>query len=78
MQFITLLEFRKNAKKIIESARRGKRMIVTYRGKPVCRLEPIGEEAPEENDRFYQLDQIASEKGSTLNNSRIDKIVYGL
>ncbi len=41
MKLISMLEFRKNAAKIIRWSKQGKRMIITYRGRPAIRLEPI-------------------------------------
>lgn len=41
MNQISMLEFRHDAERIIERVRKGERMILTYRGKPVVRLEPI-------------------------------------
>jgi len=38
---ISMLYLRREVKSILERTRRGERMILTYRGKPVARLEPI-------------------------------------
>ena len=76
MKIVSLLAFRKNSKKILEWARRGERMIMTYRGKPVCRIEPMGDKVPDEDDPFYQIDRLAEGKGTSLDNKQIDKIVY--
>ncbi len=78
MRVISLLEFRKNSKQILEWARRGERMIMTYRRKPVLRLEPMADQGPNEYDPFYHIDRLAQEKGAGLDNKQIDKIVYGL
>jgi len=77
MKTITLLEFRKNSKKVLEWARRGERMVMTFRGKPVCRIEPMGNELPESDDPFYQIIHLAQQGGS-LNNKQMDKVIYGL
>ncbi len=78
MKIISLLEFRRNSKKILEWARRGERMIMTYRRKPICRIEPIMEGVVEENDSFYSIDRLAQTKGGGLDNKQMDKIIYGL
>jgi antitoxin (DNA-binding transcriptional repressor) of toxin-antitoxin stability system len=78
MRTVSLLEFRKNSKKILELARRGERMIMTYRSKPVFRIEPIGPKVLDENDTFYTIDRLAQPKGGHLDNKQMDKIVYGL
>ena len=78
MKIISLLEFRRNSKKILEWARRGERMIMTYRRKPVFRIEPIAEGAVSEDDSFYRIDRLAQDKGRALDNKHMDKIIYGL
>ncbi len=77
MKTISLLEFRKNTQKIIRFAQQGQRMIMTYRGKPVCRLEPILDDDINENDPFYNIDRLAEKKGKNLSNREIDGILYG-
>ena len=34
-------------------------MMLTYRGRPVMRLEPIDGQTPQSDDLFYQLHQLA-------------------
>ena len=77
MRTISILEFRKNSKKILEWSRRGERMVMTYRNKPVCRIEPIRQKALDD-DPFYHIDHPAQDKGGRLDNKQMDKIVYGL
>ena len=76
MKTVSLLEFRKNARRVIRWAQQGRRMILTYRGEPVLRLEPLLDETPEEDDPFYKLNLLAEEKGKSLSNEEIDRIVY--
>lgn len=76
MKTITMLEFRKNAEQIVQWALQGKRMIMTYRGKPVMRLEPITDQEPDDSDPFLLLDGIVSGKRESLSNEDIDGIVY--
>jgi len=76
MRTVTVLEFRKETKKILRWARQGQRMIMTYRGKPVCRIEPIDDAIPSEDDPFYRLGQMADVTGRDLNNEEIDRIIY--
>ena len=78
MKHVSLLEFRKHAQRIMEKAGRGEGMIVTFRGKPVCRLEPIRDKVPDADDAFYRLDQLADTKVRSINNVKMDKIIYGL
>jgi hypothetical protein len=74
-----MLEFRRDAEAIIRKAQRGQRMILTYRGKPVLRLEPILGDEPVDDDPIYHLDEIAENqtKAAELNNEQIDQILYG-
>lgn len=78
MKKISVLEFRKNADKIMRWSRQGKRMIMTFRGRPIMRLEPIDDDAVDKNDPFLRLDGIIdSGKKENLSNREIDEIIYG-
>jgi antitoxin (DNA-binding transcriptional repressor) of toxin-antitoxin stability system len=77
MQTVSVLEFRKNAEKFIRWSRQGKRMLMTYRGRPVMRLEPVEKDKVGKDDPFLQLDGIAGGKKERLSNREIDGIVYG-
>ena len=77
MKTISMLEFRQRAEKVIQELRRGERMVLTYRGHPVARLEPIGDPEIDAEDPFYALDRLADEKGRSLTNRQMDKIIYG-
>jgi len=77
MNEVSMLEFRHNAERIIERVRRGERMVLTYRGKPVVRLEPICDETAEPDDPFYALDALADAKGQSLTNREMDDVIYG-
>jgi prevent-host-death family protein len=76
MDRVSILEFRRDAEAIIRKVRQGKRLILTYRGKPVMRLEPIRNEEIGPDDPFYSLDQLAVSGGQSLTNEEIDRIVY--
>ena len=77
METVSMLEFRRDAEAIIRKAQQGKRMVLTYRGKPVMRLEPIVAEEVSEDDPFYTLDELAVAAGKSLSNKQMDKIIYG-
>ena len=77
MTTVSMLEFRQNAESIVRRAQQGERMVLTYRGKPVMRLEPFEERAPDEDDPFYKLADLADSKGRDLTNQQMDKIIYG-
>jgi prevent-host-death family protein len=78
MERVSMLEFRRHAASILRKARQGKRFILTYRGKPVLRLEPVRTSVEvSEDDPIYQLSRIAEAGGERLTNEQIDTIVYG-
>ncbi len=76
MKKVSMLDFRLDAERIIAQVQKGQSMILTRRGKPVARLEPIRNERMSENDPFYSLCELAEPAGS-LSNRRIDEILYG-
>ena len=77
MDTVSMAEFRRDAEAIIHKAQQGKRMILTYRGKAVMRLEPIRDESPDSDDPFYRLAELADSKGKSLTNEQMDRIIYG-
>jgi len=77
MERVSLLEFRHNAEKVIHKVQRGQRLVLTYRGKPVLRLEPIVPRSVRSDDPFYSLPDVAVPGGRALSNEEIDEIVYG-
>jgi prevent-host-death family protein len=78
MERVTMVEFRRHASDILRKTMRGQRIILTYRGKPVVRLEPIGvDESIQEDDPIYGLAAHAEANGESLTNDQIDGIVYG-
>ena len=76
MDMVSMLEFRRDADAVIRKVQGGKRLVLTYRGKPVMRLEPIVSEKVRADDPFYALPQLATSTGSPLTNEEIDQIVY--
>ncbi len=71
-----MLDFRLNTEHIIMQVQKGQRMILTRRGKPVARLEPIDDQEPDTDDPFYSITDLAVE-GASLSNKQIDEILYG-
>jgi prevent-host-death family protein len=76
MKTITMLDFRRDAERVLAKVRKGERLVLTHRGKPVARLEPIQGESIESDDPFYSLCELA-EPGGSLTNPQIDEILYG-
>lgn len=77
MRNVSMLEFRQDARDIIERVRAGERMVLTYRGEPVMRLEPVEQERVREDDPFYKLPELAENGGESISNEEIDRTVYG-
>jgi len=76
MKTVSLREFRRNAGRFIAQVHKGERIVLSRRGKPVARLEPIKADAIGADDPIYSFTDLAV-SGQSLNNSRIDEIVYG-
>jgi prevent-host-death family protein len=80
MKTVTMLQFRKDAQGVLRRVARGERFVLSHRGKPAARLEPIsnGPKATAANDPFLTIGSRAkpSPKGKT-NHQEIDQILYG-
>jgi prevent-host-death family protein len=80
MKTVTMLEFRKNAEGILRRVRRGERFVLSSRGHPAARLEPInGARASDPAaDPFLTIGRraVPSPKGKTRH-ADIDRILYG-
>ena len=77
MKTVSMLDFRNRAEEIIAQVRDGQELVLTYRGKPVLRLQPLHEDEIAEDDPFYALDQHADAKGRSLTNRQMDETIYG-
>jgi len=75
-----MLDFRKDAAGVLRRVAKGERFVLSHRGKPVARLEPLSYtvNADPDNDPFLGIGSRAkpSPKGKTKH-SDIDRIVYG-
>jgi antitoxin (DNA-binding transcriptional repressor) of toxin-antitoxin stability system len=80
MRTITMLELRQNAQSVLRRIAKGERLLLSHRGKPAARLEPLTTPANDarRNDPFLTISSraMASPKGKTRH-SDIDRIVYG-
>ena len=80
MKTVTMLEFRKDAEGVLRRVARGERFVLSHRGKPAARIEPIQTQTPDNplSDPFLGVGQRAkpSPKGRT-NHGDIDRILYG-
>lgn len=75
MTSISLLQFRKDAGGVLNRVRRGQSLLLTVRGKPVARLEPLNI-PPTQDDPLYHLAELASDTGKSLSNSEMDQLIY--
>ena len=78
MKTVTMLEFRTHSDRIIRSARAGERMLLTYRGQALFRLEPCLREEATGDDPFYRLADYAGRSAKPISNRAIDEVVYGI
>lgn len=80
MKTVTMLELRKNAQGILQRLARGERLVLSHRGRPAARLEPIGAAPPLDpaRDAFLAISHraVRSPKGKTRH-QEIDRILYG-
>ena len=80
MKTVTMLEFRRNAEGILRRIAQGERLLLSHRGRPAARLEPVeNPNAPDlANDPFLSVASRAkpSPKGKTAHHD-IDQILYG-
>ena len=74
MKKISMLEFRLNTEKIIKQVQSGQSLILTRRGNPVARIEPIIQETQDPIDPFFLLSGIG--KVASLSNAAMDGIIY--
>lgn len=73
---ISVLQFRRQAKQVISRLQKGQRMILTYRGKAVARMEPIAEEFIAEDDPIYSLADSATPGLEPLSNEEMERLIY--
>ena len=80
MKIVTMLEFRQDAEGVLRRVARGERFVLSHRGKPAARLEPLTAPPPADpaNDPFLGIARRAkpSPKGKTKH-ADMDRILYG-
>lgn len=75
-----MVDFRSDARRWLDAVRRGERLLLTYRGEPVARIEPVRAEpsAVGEDDPLVRIDDFAVDgAGGPLTNEEIDRLIYG-
>ena len=80
MKTVTMLEFRRDAARVLRRIAKGERLVLTHRGKPAARLEPLNGPSAADLaiDPFFSISHRAtcSPKGKTRHRD-IDRILYG-
>lgn len=75
-----MLELRRDAETILRRVQNGERLILTYRGHPALRLEPLesnGVRDGQPDPLFRLAGMIDSTAADTLGNAEIDALIYG-
>jgi antitoxin (DNA-binding transcriptional repressor) of toxin-antitoxin stability system len=73
---VSMLEFRKSADRVLQQVSKGQSFVLTYRGKPVARLEPVQAKTVSQDDPFFSLSKYASDTLEPLTNEEMDRIIY--
>jgi prevent-host-death family protein len=80
MKTVTMLEFRRNAEGVLRRIARGERLVLSHRGKPAARLEPLAARGSVDpaTDPFLNISSRAkpSPKGKTRHED-MDRLLYG-
>ncbi len=80
MKTVTMLKFRQDAEGVLRRVAKGERLVLSHRGKPAARLEPLAGSPSSDarNDPFLGIARRAkpSSKGKTKH-ADIDQILYG-
>jgi antitoxin (DNA-binding transcriptional repressor) of toxin-antitoxin stability system len=80
MKTVSMLEFRRNARKALDIVGRGESVLLTYRGVAVARLEPVrtASAAVPEDDPLLRIEDFAVDgRGGALSNAEADRLIYG-
>lgn len=75
-----MLEFRRDARRALDAVRRGERLLLTYRGEPVARLEPVRPDAkdvPDDDPLLHVNEYAVDGPGGPLPNDEVDRLIYG-
>jgi antitoxin (DNA-binding transcriptional repressor) of toxin-antitoxin stability system len=76
-KIITMVQLRQRAREVVRAVRGGQKILLSYRGRTVLRLEPVSAPKADRDDPFYRLAELADGRAASLSNGQIDDIVYG-
>jgi prevent-host-death family protein len=74
---VTIVEFRNNLEATLRRVARGEGVLLTRRGRPVARLEPVPDRKVGLEDPIYSLAALAVD-GEPLSNEEIERELYGI
>lgn len=77
MKVVTVVEFRNNLEATLRRVAQGEGVLLTRRGRPVARLEPVLDRKISLDDPIYSLGTLAVD-GGPLTNEQIERELYGL
>ena len=67
-----MVELRHDAEGILQRVGRGERLVLTYRGQPAARLEPIAESETPADGSIYRLAELSVDQGRPLANDEME------
>ena len=77
MKTITMLDLRRDARRIVQRVKKGERLVLSYRGENSVLLEPYRDaQNITKEDMLFKLPDLA-EQGEPMSNSEMDKVLYG-
>jgi antitoxin (DNA-binding transcriptional repressor) of toxin-antitoxin stability system len=76
MKTITMLDLRKDARRIVQRVKQGERLVLSYRGENSVILEPYHDARNiAKDDLLFKLADMA-EQGESMSNSEMDEALY--
>jgi len=77
MKTITMLDLRKDARRIVQRVKSGEKLVLSYRGENSVLLEPYRDTSCDNDDDLLFKLQDMAEEGGSLSNAEIDEVLYG-
>lgn len=73
-----MLQFRQNAQSVLRRIAKGERLLLSHRGKPAARLEPVNASRGDASDPFLKIgSRVSSSPKGKTRHTDIDRILYG-
>ncbi len=80
MKTVTMLEFRRNAAGVLKRLHKGEALILSHRGKPAARLEPISgpnARVPADDPALHLSSFAVDGPGGKFTSKDVDHLLYG-